>query len=525
MKKNNLFNLGIIILLFFTFVILSIISYQNMYLQATTVPDFLLLKTSVSNIRESGTMVVKNSFNCDNISNENIFGPRGYIVTEDCSMVHGLKGHLLIYQFSTVSFYNMFYLYFLIPLIFSVALIFFIKLCLLYFSKKITLLLSCLFVFSAPFFFWSTIPFTNLGAISFYIISLYYFLKAIKERLTKFYILSSVFVFITVISRYEYALFFLPFCFFLLGKKFDLKKMAIFIFLSVVLVISLIISNILLYDNFLFSLTGHPGGITTPDERYSSDNSEFIFRVVELFKIYFFEILAGISVLFILSLFLYLYSKGKMSDLNIFTVGLSVIIISIAYLFVGKFSGWSFESIAIGSSYSRYLLPVYFFMVFLSGFFLEKNFFKVECRKYIFALLLIFFIIFSINIVYFSDLGLTGDTKSFRDGQKIFTDTKNQYFQNFSNNSFVFTKYLDKYVYPDAIPMAYHMINKSYRKQTVLDLTDALVNRNYSVFITKDDYFDADPIEDYLQMFINNGYDINEKNGYLYELIKNETKI
>ncbi|MCG2796511.1 MAG: glycosyltransferase family 39 protein [Actinomycetia bacterium] len=269
--------------------------------------------------------------------------------------------------------------FYLIPLLGLICILFLYKLVSLVMDEKKALLAAFLFALSAPFLYWNNMLFSNIPALAFLMIGLYFLVKIAygDDGRLRWYLLCAVFFALATWVRYEQLIIILPFFLIVVLKRrsFKLKYTVV----AVVLLI-LLLSPILLLNN---SLHGNPFGTgytesyflqekTGPSEGGSGKGtSKSIGSLLDRFfvnylrpdpsKIYnnaYTFIFKPFSVLVLAGILGLLLMIADGAPGRSFALTLLIVVLFWGY-YVCNSTLWFIGDAVVASSYTRYLLIVY----------------------------------------------------------------------------------------------------------------------------------------------------------------------
>jgi len=517
-----------IIFFLLSIILLGIISYENLKYEATTNPDFLQNIFFSKLLADTGSLKYCNQYNLD--YNTFIFGSRGFKLTTDphC-LTHGsMHGFIIILGILRVISDKI--IYFIVPFFAVIALVFFYKLCNLFFTKEISLIGIALLLFSSSFFFHSVILVNNIPAMSFLTLTLYYFLRAFKDRKEKDLILCSIFAGIMMWIRYEFVIFLLPLVVPFLRKKdrgkFRIKNFVLPFIIFFIFLAGLYWVNLELYGG-LFNFKG------TEETRLAS--SEYYGKEVSTYKIlsflppfspslYFENFLRFvvnfnpfIFIFFLFSILFLLGHKQKRNKIffnNSFWILISIFIIPIVF-YLG--SVWSEKEYIVATAYSRYLLPTYSMMVLFSLFLIKK------LNKKLLMFCVFIFLLFNISISFNSP----GALKDFNLSQKTFIDKQKDILKNIpEENAVVFTAYFDKYIFPKRTTAIYTSFPENERINKTTSIILNLTEDNVPTYFLNEDWgighYTKFKSEEYFNVFKENGLVVKRITRSIFKIEKQD---
>lgn len=411
--------------------------------------------------------------------------------------------------------------------------IFSYKLSKMIFNKKVAFIFIILLICFSSIIYWSTLFINDISALTFFVISLFYFFRFKKEGSNKFMILFILFFFFSGFLRYSYFLFSFPLIFsFLYNNK---KKDFLKIILLIVLFICFIFSLLYFHFHYYQSIFGPVGdssnlillspniqkSIQLPVHSLSDKISNFFnFEFfVNNFKLYLLDSYLLISILAFLSIFPILIKKSKI-QIDFLILAIGIILIEIL-LYMGKeWSGYASRFLMV-SGYTRYLIPLYFIILLFSANSINyyKKFFNKRFKLIVLFLFLTSFFIFNLSVSFMQiDANL-----------KVGSETSNidRIIDQTPENSVIFANYYDKYIFPKRMTAVYSTFDKEIRIEETFNTIEMLISKNHQIyFINEDNLKDYDNFklkEDYFPYFEDHGLRIEEVNNFIYKITKNET--
>lgn len=506
--------LKIVTISFFSsfFVLLSFLSYQGFRSQVATNSDININLFFSKNFANTMSFSYVDPLNSE--FKEKIFGVEGFFINSKGETTHNSFHGLPILLGLTNAYWPLF-IYLVVPIMAMVCLIYYFKLCLIFFRKNIAIILTGLLALSGSFFFWSTILFNNIPTLAFLIASLYYFVMIFKTGKIENYILFSCTVGITIWMRYPEAVLYgamiLPTI--LMRKKLEKEKVIISILIFCAFVIPLLMLNYRLYGNifgFLNDANGliynrdtvgeiinAPSGIL-PFVSFSVFKKNFINYFINLNPILFFIFVLGVIILLI-------KRKENVRLKNIFFLTvLSIMLINVLFYCGGFFSGFDGNRIDIGVSYPRYFLPAYASMIFLGGFSLSR----IKNKKTV-ILLLGTFMIFNIKLAINSPNGFI----AYKGNVEGRNQERQFYLQKIPSGSIVFMKTYAMLLYPERTIANYSALPVKDRAETMIKMIKKIKETKPVYFIV--DGHEKNP-ELYFKKFRENGLIVQNIENNIY---------
>ncbi len=500
------------------FFLLLFVSYFSFRFYSVRYP----LIDTLQNTFFSENLVVSGNFGFENQFNtryERIFGLRATFLSEEgwnLPATHVgyifLLGSLDILDRNMKFFSSM--IFFLLILIFSY------KSSSLLFGKKTAFISVILLGALSSLIYWSTLFINDIPAFSFFVVSLFYFLKYQNEHNQKLLILSTFFLFMASFIRYSYLFFLIPFIIvFFFNKHKKLKNLILPGFLLFLLGFSLAFFHYNTYHT-IFGPIGEYStlDLLSPNNIQIDQNIEkpfFDFEVFHnVFKTYIFGGFAGLGILSLLSIFPIIHRKKTLQIKFLFISMITFLLMIFLYMGV-EWSGYS-EHFLMASMYTRYLLPLYFVLILLSAYSISyyQKFFDKKIAMFVLAIFFLYFFLFNLSVStsqISNNLNIESQTKSLIDSVS-----------NLPPNSIIFCNYYDKYIFPTRMTAVYATFPKEQRIEKTFDTVTSLINDGYSVYFFNEDNLKNYDIytlrEDYFPYFSKLGLEIKEEGKYLFEV-------
>lgn len=532
MKRQNKFSHKIFrphiteyLVFLISFLILSTISYEILKYGVTTAPDFLQNIFFSDLFSEKKTLLYCNELNEEIFP---IFGGRGFRLTvnKKCLSHGSMHGFIIILGLAKTIWKDSFY--FIVPFFASLALVFFYKICNFFFSKKTSFLGTVLLFFLPPFFFHGALLFNNIPALCFLLGTIFFLIKGYKEN-ENWYFLSSFLAGIMLWIRYDYFLFIVPIFFFLLkeviSKSLNLKKFLLILVPFFLLILLLGLTNINLYGDFFNYQDGPFSSLANFPVTYSGNietkkllpflpamNGKIFFKNFyrylvkdkEIFLLFFL-----LSLFFILNSYFKNDESKKSMSKKFFLLFAFFIIIPIFFYFFSVWSGFYEPQNVLANSYVRYLLPTYTFMIFFLLVFFEK---LANGAKLLF---LIFYLLSSLNVSFFSPGGIIDNIES----QRLYFDIKENYLENIpEKNAVVFTTFYDKFIFPYRTTAIYNSFDNDEIEEKTSFAIKKLFEKDIPVYFLNDR---NSVISKNKNFFENNGFKAIEVNDMIIKVEKN----
>lgn len=502
-KKKLAIYLTCLSIILFLFLIVGIYFFKN---HQPIKIDFLINDIFSSQLANENKIYFFEELNT--LHAERIFGPESSIINTKGQILPGSTlGYVLllglIKKLGVQKFNLLNFVFFLILLIYSY------KFSRLHWNNKSSLFFTLILSVFAPIIFFGNLMFNNLAALSLYSMALYYFFRGRMLLKRKYFLLFGIIAGIHAWVRYYDFIYYFPLV--TLVNKNIIKKGVIFLLPFIVFIFSLLFASSLYYGapwGFVGAL--NDGSISTPKEAYVTELGYLpgFFTDIETasknLRIYVIHFVPPIFIFFILSIFSN-YKRNKKSEIAGFVL-FSFVLFSIFFCFL-TVQGLTNNYSALDASYVRYLLPLYFYMLFTISPFLANH-----SSKFLKIIFIFFFIVFSFSLL-FSDTGV----KKIISRQDSFLEKK-AYFESLPSNSIVLTKYDDLFIFPDNKVMYYHKLPEPDRLTKSSKIVYLLLESNYSVFFSHDDYWLQDPPEKYLSYYSENNLSVYEINKYLSEI-------
>lgn len=528
MKEHKILIVCSFIFLLLSLVLPSILFYPDIF----TTPDENINFFFINLYRDSGSLVYYEPLNT--IKDLSIIIPRGTIFFYEQVVPVFSSGIALIYGGITTIDTEILYI---IPLVISFIAILYLYLFLKLFYSKKTSFISCILLIIFPPVWYSFIRYTNLDllVLSFLIISSYYFILFTNKKKSAFILLSSFFMSLGLLIniRSIFLIFSLLLAFILVNLLFNSSKdyrktVALIIKYGLLLIffsLTIFIINLMLYKNiFLLGYkaqtlyTSSIGGLSLP---------LFFFipqQMANNILLYFISIDIVVFMGFILGLIFYFKEFYNKQNNKIYLLTM-FIYITISFLYLSNIAvTWS-NVFSLGSSFMRYLLPLYLLTIPISVNYILNYLGKISKSISIFFIFLI--IINSFLVVSISNQGLL-DLQVYKINSK---DTRDKILLNTNNKSVIFTQYYDKIIFPYRKVAAINYLpgeninGEWYEDTNVLTniIYDLLIKENINIYIINDGSLNWESFTDNLykkKLHVTEVVKLTDSVS-LYEVVKN----
>ncbi len=453
---------------------------------------------------------------------EKVFTARNYAQEGEKTLPGGFLGQYIIgglaYKLNPVL------IFFISPIFGILTLIYIYKLSRFFVNDTASLSVAFLISIFPPFFLFSVVPFNNIIEAFFFTSFIYYLVKiyftgnnqirdlilACTMAMGSIWIRYIDVVFIAI-AGVVFAIIYKPI--------FKIKYLFTAFCISSLFMLPLLYSNYVLYGG-IFEL-GQVGerflNISIFNPLSVEQFSPLIpFRNLDFFinnaRKYLFNFLGLYLVLAVISIATLL--KKDKENKKIYYFLIATILSYFLYYLGGYFSGYDDPDPLVNSSYTRYLLIPYIFLLLLVGIgiFRQKYF-----AKYI-VLILIFFSILSFQQLAYSKESLSTYLKRVA----RLNQQKKEFISKTENNSVIFTKYNDKILYPERNVASYLFIKDEFKgtEKLIVDL----LNKNYPVYWIDETSLDIGPSFNEYRNEFKDSFDfklIDDKSG-LYKVTINE---
>ncbi len=405
--------------------------------------------------------------NLNTIFDTYIFGFRGFAFNEETGrMVHvSMHGYPLILGYLKMLGPNL--IYSINALSITVSVFYIYKFGLLTIrDRQYAILAAIIYSVLAPIIYNSNVLFNNALHTALFLASYYYLSSFIKYRHTSALFLGVVFAFVTFWIRYDSVIYYIPIGILLATNiKDQFKQVSITsLLVTLVMIFPLSVINKQMYGSLV--------GFTTPGLRLTTyilerELQESKGAIATLLQVIFnaeltnipnnvidhiFRIAPLIVLPAVIGFFFFLRKKKDINLKILGSLNWSAALL-IFFYFRGVWSGSSYEEVSVATSYSRYMMPLWAIIVLLYVYSF-KSLAKEFTNKVILKLILLLVITYSFSV---SINGLYG--LSFFQQQQDEIEKIKEQIDDTPENSIIFTRTRDKYIYPKrltAIYMAYH---------------------------------------------------------------------
>jgi hypothetical protein len=367
-----------------------------------------------------------------------------------------------------------------------------------------TALLTCFFFgLSFPVIYWSNSVYANMIALTFFIMGFHFFVNIIRDNKHSYlnYILTGLFLSLSIFMRYEYLLFvlLLPLVFFKCFKKLQGKKAIVPFAIFVLFLVCILILNNQFYGSPFslaytqqYNLQGQDTNLVINDNislwEKLRDGIEDIAkrflmqdlfpnwqRVFKNFNDWIFMTNPLVLILAILGFSVFLFQKNKE---KIYLIFLFLIVLFLSYDTCGGYH-WGEGEGGVGSVYTRYLLIDFFFLAIFSShfvFFLKE---RLNGLKKILPIILLSFLIWNFTLLFVAPSGLKDDVNQKRTFYEI-----NEKVAQLPTNAVIVTGFYGKAIISKDV-LNYQNIKRKERdkrESTVRLITDLLMS-GYPVYL------------------------------------------
>ncbi|MDZ7798463.1 MAG: glycosyltransferase family 39 protein [Patescibacteria group bacterium] len=426
-------------------------------------------------------------------------------------------------------------IYYLGPLIGSVAVFFFYLFLKEIFIKKIAFIASLLLFIQPVYVFYAMRPFWHNGLfVAFLIITAYFFIKMVKNSSWLNYLFFGIFLGLALITRTSEIFWILLSAVIILG--FNYKKLNYKYLILAAIGFLVILTPLLYFQNQTFGqalTTSYTKNITASSGSESGLSAKNFMKILlpfgfnsDLFVKRFFDysfylmfLWFGLS-FFGLVIVIKKFIKKEVNK-NIFSYSLWFLLVSVwLMIYYGSFRFIEFISqgtTLIGISYARYWLPLYVFCLPLAVYFIFKFFRKYRFNKIITTLLLSLIIFSSIYIIFLDDyygLKVMLFTKSQEGNNKL-----DYVLENTGENAIIIAGANDKLYFPDRQVIGYNGSR----------LTASLQNKLPQLYEKAPIYLDGnlasnlDEVNNNLSVY-RLSFEKIDPNNEIYQLTKNDQK-
>lgn len=508
----------ILLIVFIAFLLYGGISlYVNRYYSYYNSPDQLLYLDFAKRWAITKNLSYENSLNLQ--TSEKIFAPLGSIVTAQGHVLPGIfPGMLLIYSLAFLS--SDIIIYLALPLSGAVCLFFLYRLLMIYLPQKESLLTIIIVASSSIFVILSASSLNNMPAIAAFMASTYFWTNGLAKSDRRSYLFAGTAAAVAIWMRYDIALFFLPLAFFTFVQG-HRRQIPIGLFWAGIPA-AILLGLLFLFVNHLF---GHPLGnigafnasqlIGNPSDRYNVADPRFWFlpfsSATILLQNFIKYVILINPFLFFMALAGFL-GENKRIPKELFIFLFLLFWLPIFYYCGGAFSG--LDSLAIGGSYPRYMLPIYTVMAVFAALFL------VHVRRwYILSLILGGYLLLNLYSAFAGNLGLQSFLTAQADSAARVTKLRQTDLP--SRKSVVFYRYDDFDFFPYYTVANYDNLPLEGREKTILQLVSSLLSKGYRVYFVADDYYHSGMPETYLTYLETHGFARLAANNYVWEIKKN----
>ena len=487
MKKKYLIILILILILAFSLYLFSI-GTRNIFFNS---PDENINHLFITTYGETGNLFFKDEIISS--GGERAL-PRGLYFFNDKIVPLKFLGLSIFYgAFYTL---NKELIYYLTPILASLILLFIFFMGKDVFkNRKYALIVTSIVMISPFFLYWGSHNFfENLASSAFFIFSLYFFLKIFSEKDNySYYILSGLFIAVSVGIRYDMGLLFLILVA-MLGiffRKLNPKGIMLFFITFLIAFAPFLYLNNLLYGNPFMYHQEISSGLSGKISERSISN--FLFNYGSLFL---FVPVFIFSILGMLNTFMKKEAKPR---ILVFILFLYFIIFG--YLIVSEFV---ISGNIINHSYSRYALS--FFI--LSNLFFIPLFKNLNNKKILAFFILSIFVISLITSLTYLDTEWERRERNQDLSEKIFNNTL--------EDSIIIVNRESKFLYPDrkTVSIRSYFEGGVLNKEAILKTTEELKERNYKLYI-----YSANEETDEILNFLKEKFNMSKTNlNDLYEI-------
>jgi len=444
-------------------------------------PDERINSNFIANYKKSSNLY----YLSNSSSNLGFEHPRSTIEINNKVYPTGFLGLILVY--GTLSFLTAQNI--LSFLLFIISLFYVYKLCLMFFNKNESLILTLLYLIFPTNFYYSFHPYyNNIPALSFLIIGTYYYFK---DQKIKNNILSGVFFGCAIFFRNTYALFLLVtiILFSIVSLKEEkikqiLIKNVLIGCMALLSVIQIFILNKEIFNGALnFAETTNTNNNLLNKILWfflTSGNNPSIFAN-NLYN-YFIKIFWPFSLISIIIAIYFIFKRIKLEkkQKQIIIFFLLYLVYKIYFYYNGTYYGMNANPSIIAASYLRYIPEISFLIIVPFLLFMKKMKLKNSTKIILASIFIINFVIFTFS----STQGLT----SYYLENKHYTNINNNVKKVIpTNNTIVYTLYWDKVLFPDYNVATYSSKVDIYKNSSYI-VEDMLTNykANKTIYLMKD---------------------------------------
>jgi len=519
------FNIRVSKILFFTLVFLcySSFAFNISKIYAPTSPDENQFMFYSKFLAENKSFIYSNPLN--ETFDEKIFVARNYAQEEGRTLPGGFLGHYIIG--GLFYFINPDLVFFISPLFGTLILLIIYNLSRFFTNERVALGISFLVFVFPPFFLFSVVPFNNIVETFFFITFIYYLLKTYfnEKHVHQNLLIATTMGMAAIWIRYIDVVFIgLSFFIYSIINKSIIRPRYIITvsIVSLAFMLPLLYSNSVLYGG-IFEL-GQTGSkflnIHIFDLLPVEQISPFIpFRNFDFFFLntqkYIFDFL-GIYLMTMIVFTISTIRKASDKHKKIYYFLIGLICIYLLYYLGGYFSGYDDPEPLVNSSYTRYLLTPYIFILLLFGIGISN----ITSLKKTAPLLVLLYIFTSSNLLFHSKESLN----TYITRVANLRTTKQELISETEENSIIFTKYTDKILYPERNVALYPFI-KGDNPIGTGNLVEKLIQNGFPIYWIDEGFFEVGiPFQAYRKILNEKNFSftlIDGKNG-LYKITKNE---
>ena len=376
---------------------------------------------------------------------------------------------------------------FAVPLMGAVGLIYFYRFVSLIFDKRIGILaMGLLFIFPA-YFHWSNLTYYNdIPAFAFFTIGIFYFFKALHEPDKKlYYLLASIFLSIAIWVKYPIALLLFSLLpgVFIYRKRLNLRYLVYAGIMFSLCMLPLFILNAVLYGGPF--ITGVGAAVSPASSGFNpSQLFLFPFKSFDLYyktiDLYIIQMNPLIFVLSLTGLLFVLMQQSKSALQKSFTsMSILLVLILVSYYGGGGFYGQQFKSVAIGSSYARYLIPLYAVLIVFASAILVK----MPRFRQILPIILAIYVLLSVNVILFSHVNLWSVGANITKNLELLAKVQ----QQVPADGVIFSTYWDKIIFPHRSIALYRSIPEDIRVAEATNIARTLVDDGVPTYFLNED--------------------------------------
>jgi hypothetical protein len=395
-----------------------------------------------------------NSFIYDTQTNTDIVHPRSMTVIDNKIVPQSFLGLPFIYGIIAKVFSSSIII-FLTPLFAVISIWFFYQISKKIFDTKVAFISSLLLLVHPAFIYYtSRSMFHNILFVTFFIVGLYFLVVKKISNLNIF--LASLFISLALFVRTSEApwVFLILLILYILNfKKIDFKKIIIFCFTGLFILIIILFLNQITYGDPLAS--GYNSKIIKDEIIKTSvgvSRKKIIYNLIANWWNYSVAIFWWLSIPTFLGVILNI-KKYKELSVNK-KIYLLLFFTGFVYLIL-YYGNWNFNDtpdptkITVGTSYVRYWLPIFIFSLpFLAQalIYLADNFTHNKIKKISILVVITFILSYSLAYTYFiSDEALAKQTLV------NYKEIKNKVLNLTENNSIIVASYFDKLFFPERL--------------------------------------------------------------------------